>query len=145
MIAKRLELLQVLVPGLRRFAVIVRLDPGLDQKLQEIRSDAQRKRGEALMLEAMTAKAPELAFARLRGESLRGRLCGLRTLGPVKRPRIVTLAADSRLPVICYFDPAERNEVRQEPMGSWTLRWSKPASNPRSQWKTLQGSDSTRP
>ena len=57
MITERLELLRELVPGMHRLAVIVRDDPGLDQKLQDIRSDAQRKGIEALMLEATTAKA----------------------------------------------------------------------------------------
>ena len=54
-ITERLELLRELVPGMLRLAVIVRDDPGLDQKLQDIRSDAQRKGIEALMLEATTA------------------------------------------------------------------------------------------
>ena len=67
-IAERLELLRQLVPGLHRLAVIVRDDPGLDQKLQDIRSNAQRMGIEALMLQATTAKAAELAFARLRGD-----------------------------------------------------------------------------
>jgi hypothetical protein len=67
-ITERLELLRELVPGLHRLAVIVRNDPGLDQKLQDIRSEARRKRIEPLMLEATTGKALELAFARLRGD-----------------------------------------------------------------------------
>ena len=66
--AERLELLRQLVPGLHRLAVIVRDDPGLDQKLQDIRSNAQRMGIETLMLEATTAKAVELAFARLRSD-----------------------------------------------------------------------------
>jgi hypothetical protein len=33
-----LQLLQELVPSLRRFGVIVRGDPGLEQKLQDIRA-----------------------------------------------------------------------------------------------------------
>src|SRR6516164_10214480 len=41
--AERSGLLRQLVFGLHRLAVIVRDDPGLDQKLQDIRSDAQRK------------------------------------------------------------------------------------------------------
>jgi putative ABC transport system substrate-binding protein len=41
-ITERLELLRELVPGLHRLAVIVRHDPGLDQKLQDIHSEAQR-------------------------------------------------------------------------------------------------------
>src|SRR5262249_51366729 len=67
-IAERLELLRQLVPGLHRLAIIVRDDPGLDQKLQDIRSNAQRKGIQTLMLEATTAKSVELAFARLRGD-----------------------------------------------------------------------------
>src|SRR5215472_8460391 len=59
-IAERLELLRQLVPGLHRLAIIVRDDPGLDQKLQDIRSNAERKGIETLMLEATTAKAVEL-------------------------------------------------------------------------------------
>src|SRR6516165_12383333 len=51
-IAERLELLRQLVPGLHRLAVIVRDDPGLDQKLQDIRSNAQRMGIETLMLQA---------------------------------------------------------------------------------------------
>src|SRR5580700_8920488 len=39
-IAKRFQLLQDLVSGLRRVAVIVRGDPGIEQKLQDIRADA---------------------------------------------------------------------------------------------------------
>ena len=50
MITERLELLRELVPGLHRLAVIVRHDPGLDQKLQDIRSETQRKGIEALIL-----------------------------------------------------------------------------------------------
>jgi len=69
-ITERLELLRELVPGLHRLAVIVRDDPGLDQKLQDIRSDAQRKGIEALMLEATTAKA-------LQSRSPRNLICRL--------------------------------------------------------------------
>ena len=102
-IAERLQLLQELVPGLRRLAVIVRDDPGLDQKLQDIRSDAQRKGIEAVMLEATTAKALELAFARLRADRSQAIYMASGPLGPVKRARIIALAADSRLPAIYSF------------------------------------------
>ena len=102
-IAERLELLRQLVPGLHRLAVIVRDDPGLDQKLQEIRSNAQRKEIEPLMLEASTAKAVELAFARLRGDRVEAAYVASGPLGPVKRARIIALAADYRLPVIYSF------------------------------------------
>ena len=102
-ITERLELLRELIPGLHRLAVIVRDDPGLEQKLQDIRSDAQRKGIEALMLEATTAKALELAFARLRGERSEAIYVASGPLGPVKRARIIALAAESRLPAIYSF------------------------------------------
>jgi len=102
-ISERLELLQELVPGLRRLAVIVRDDPDLDQKLQDIRSDAQRRGIEALMLEATTAKALDLAFARLRADRCQAIYVASGPLGPVKRARIIALAADSRLPAIYSF------------------------------------------
>jgi putative ABC transport system substrate-binding protein len=102
-IAERLELLQQLLPGLHRLAVIVRDDPGLDQKLQDIRSNAQRKGIEALMLEATTAKALELSFARLDADRSQAIYVASGPLGPVKRARIIALAADSRLPVIYSF------------------------------------------
>src|ERR1700740_3703225 len=53
-IAKRLQLLQELVPQLRRVAVIVRGDPGVEQKLQDIRVDAAQLKIEPLMLQAAT-------------------------------------------------------------------------------------------
>jgi putative ABC transport system substrate-binding protein len=102
-ITERLGLLRELVPGLHRLAVIVRDDPGLDQKLQDIRSDAQRQGIEALMLEATTAKALELAFARLRGERSEAIYVASGPLGPVKRARIIALATASRLPAIYSF------------------------------------------
>jgi ABC-type uncharacterized transport system substrate-binding protein len=107
----RLELLQQLVPGLQRLAVIVRDDPGLDQKLQDIRSDAQRKGIEALMLEATTAKALELAFARLRADRCQAIYVASGPLGPVKRARIIALAADSRLPAIYSFRISHRRGI----------------------------------
>ena len=102
-IAERLELLQQIVPSLRRLAVIVRDDPGLEQKLQDIRSNAQRKGIEALMLEATTAKALELAFARLHTDRCQAIYVASGPLGPVKRARIITLAADARVPAIYSF------------------------------------------
>src|SRR6516162_5201252 len=72
-------------------------------KLQEIRSNARRKGIETLMLEAPTAKAVELAFARLRGDRAQAIYVASGPLGPVKRARIIALATDSRLPVIYSF------------------------------------------
>ena len=102
-ITERLELLRELVPGMHRLAVIVRDDPGLDQKLQDIRSDAQRKGIEALMLEATTAKALELAFARLRGDRSEAVYVASGPFGPVKRARTIALAAEARLPAMYSF------------------------------------------
>jgi putative ABC transport system substrate-binding protein len=102
-IAERLELLRELVPGLRRLAVIVRNDPGLEQKLQDIRSNAKQKGIEVLMLEATTVKALELAFARLRVERCEAVYVASGPLGPAKRIRIIALAAESRLPAIYSF------------------------------------------
>jgi len=102
-IAERLELLRELVPGLHRLAVIVRNDPGLEQKLQDIRSNARQKGIEVLMLEATTVKALELAFARLRVERCEAVYVASGPLGPAKRIRIIALAAESRLPAIYSF------------------------------------------
>ena len=55
------------------------------------------------MLEATTAKALELAFARLRGERSEAIYVASGPLGPVKRARIIALAAESRLPAIYSF------------------------------------------
>ena len=108
-ITERLKLLRELFPGLHRLAVIVRHDPGLDQKLQDIRSEAQRKGIEALMLEATTGKALELAFTRLRSERCEAIYVASGPLGPAKRARIMALAAEARLPAMYSFRifPAE--------------------------------------
>ena len=103
MITERLQLLRELVPGLHRLGVIVRDDPGLDQKLQDIRSEARSKGIEALMLEATTVKALELAFARLRGDRSEALYVASGPLGPAKRARIIALAAETRLPAIYSF------------------------------------------
>ena len=102
-IAERLALLQELVPGLHRLAVIVRDDPDLDQKLQDIRSEARSKGIETSMLEATTAKALELAFARLRADRSQAIYVASGPLGPVKRARIIALAAQTRVPAMYSF------------------------------------------
>ena len=103
MIAARLQLLQELVPRLHRLAVIVRKDPGLEQKLQDIRSNTERIGIQVLMLEATTGTALELAFARLRVERCEAVYVASGPLGPVKRARIIVLAAESGLPAIYSF------------------------------------------
>jgi putative ABC transport system substrate-binding protein len=102
-IAKRLQLLQEVVPGLRRVAVIVRGDPGIEQKLQDIRADAAKLKIEPLMLQAATGTALELAFARLRSERCEAVYVASGPLGPAKRAQLIALAADSRLPAIYSF------------------------------------------
>jgi putative tryptophan/tyrosine transport system substrate-binding protein len=102
-IAKRFQLLRELVSGLRRVAVIVRGDPGIEQKLQDIRADAAQMRIEPLMLQAGTGTALELAFARLRSERCEAVYVASGPLGPAKRAQLIALAADSRLPAIYSF------------------------------------------
>lgn len=103
MITERLNLLRELVPGLHRLGVIVRDDPGLEQKLQDIRSEARSKGIEALMLEAATGRALELAFARLRSERCEALYVASGPLGPAKRARIIALAAEAGLPAMYSF------------------------------------------
>jgi putative ABC transport system substrate-binding protein len=102
-IATRLELLQELVPQLRRVAVIVRGDPGIEQKLQDIRANAAQMKIEPLMLQAATGTALELAFAWLRGERCEAVYVASGPLGPAKRAQLIALAAESRLPAIYSF------------------------------------------
>jgi putative tryptophan/tyrosine transport system substrate-binding protein len=102
-IAKRFQLLQELASGLRRVAVIVRGDPGIEQKLQDIRATATQMRIEPLMLQAGTGTALELAFARLRGERCEAVYVASGPLGPAKRAQLIALAAESRLPAIYSF------------------------------------------
>jgi len=103
LITKRLQLLLELLPSLNRLAVIVRRDPGLEQKLRDIRSDAARMGIEPLMLEAPTGTGLRLAFARLRGEGCEAVYVASGPLGPAKRAQLVALAAASRLPAIYSF------------------------------------------
>src|ERR1700730_10190242 len=102
-IAKRFQLLQELVSGLRRVAVIVRGDPGIEQKLQDIRATAAQMGIEPLMLQATTGTALELAFARLRSERCEAVYVASGPLGPAKRAQLIALAADSRLRAVSSF------------------------------------------
>ena len=102
-IAKRLHLLQELVPRLRRVAVIVRGDPGIEQKVQDIRINAAQMKIAPLLLQATTGTALELAFARLLSERCEAVYVASGPLGPAKRAQLIALAAESRLPAIYSF------------------------------------------
>jgi putative ABC transport system substrate-binding protein len=102
-IARRLELLQQLVPKLRRIAVIVRADPGLEQKLRDIRIIAERQKFQALILEAASGSALNLAYARLLVERCEAVYVASGPLGPAKRGQLIALAAEAQLPAIYSF------------------------------------------
>jgi putative tryptophan/tyrosine transport system substrate-binding protein len=103
LIAERLQLLRELLPRLHQLAVIVRKDPGLEQKLQEIRSNAERMGIQVVMLEATTGQALELAFARLRGDRCEAVYVASGPLGPAKRAQIIARAAECQLPAMYSF------------------------------------------
>ncbi len=103
LIARRLQLLQELLPGLHRVAVIVRNDPGLEQKLADIRDSADEMGLEVVELEANSGRALGLAFTRLRNDRCEAIYVASGPLGPAKRAQIIALAADYGLPVIYSF------------------------------------------
>jgi putative ABC transport system substrate-binding protein len=103
MITMRLELLRELVPGLDLLAVIVRDDPGLEQKLQDIGNNAKRMGIKVWSFEATTGTALEFAFKRLRSERCQAVYVASGPLGPAKRATIISLAAEAHLPVIYCF------------------------------------------
>jgi putative tryptophan/tyrosine transport system substrate-binding protein len=103
LIAQRLQLLREVVPGLHSLAVIVRRDPGIEQKLADIRRNAELMGIEVLAFEAPTGTALGLAFSRLRGEHCEALYLASGPLGPAKRAQIIALAAEARLPAIYSF------------------------------------------
>ena len=103
MITRRLELLRELVPGLDLLAVIVRDDPGLEQKLQDIGNNAKQMGIKVWSFEATTGTALEFAFKRLRSERCQAVYVASGPLGPAKRATIISLAAEAYLPVIYCF------------------------------------------
>ena len=103
LIANRLQLLREIVPTLHRLSVVVRDDPGLEQKLREIYRLAEHMGIVALMLEATTSSALEFSFTRLRGEHCEAVYVASGPLGPAKRLTIVSLAAEAKLPTIYSF------------------------------------------
>lgn len=103
LIAARLQLLRELVPRMHRIAIIVRNDPGLEQKLADIHGSAGRMGVEAVELEANSGRALEFAFTRLRNDRCDAIYIASGPLGPAKRAQIIAAAAQSRLPVIYSF------------------------------------------
>ena len=103
MIAQRLLLLRGILPSLRRLAVIVRRDPGLEQKLRDIRSSAEQMKINLVTLEASTGTALDLAFRRIRADRCEAIYVASGPLGPAKRTQIIALAAASQLPAMYSF------------------------------------------
>jgi putative ABC transport system substrate-binding protein len=101
--ATRFRLLQELVPNLARVAVIVRDDPGLEQKLLDIRNTAEQMGLEVVGLEANSGRALEFAFTRLRNDRCDAVYVACGPLGPAKRAELIALAKDARLPAIYSF------------------------------------------
>ncbi len=103
LIAQRLQLLKELVPNLDRVAIIVRDDPGLEQKLLGIRNVAEQMGLDVLELEATSGRALEFAFILRRNDRCDAIYVASGPLGPAKRAEIIALAADARLPAIYSF------------------------------------------
>src|SRR5437588_8115791 len=103
LIGKRFELLQQLVPGLRRVAVIARNDAGLEQRLLDIRNIAERMDIKVVEFVAGTGRALELAFRWLRGERYDALYVAFGPPRPAKRPEILALANGARLPAVYAF------------------------------------------
>jgi putative ABC transport system substrate-binding protein len=103
LIAKRFQLLQELVPGLRRVAVIARNDPGLEQRLLDIRNIADGMGLNVVEFVAASGRAMELAFLWLRSERYDGLYVASGPLGPAKRAEIIALANGARIPAIYAF------------------------------------------
>src|SRR5947209_17907641 len=103
LITRRLQLLQELIPRMRRLAVIIRNDPGLEQRLLDIRSSSERMGIKTVEFVAATGKALELAFLWLRSERPDALYVASGPLGPSKRAEIVALAEQARIPAIYSF------------------------------------------
>jgi len=103
LIGKRFELLRALVPGLRRVAVIARNDPGLEQRLLDIRTIAGRRSIQVVEFVAATGRALELAFRWLSSDRYDALYVASGPLGPAKRAEIIALANGARIPAIYAF------------------------------------------
>lgn len=103
LIARRFQLLQQLVPGMRRLAVIIRTDPGLEQRLIDIQAIAGRMGIKVDEFVADTGKALELAFMWQHNQHSDALYLASGPLGPAKRAEILSLARDLRLPAMYCF------------------------------------------
>ena len=103
LIAARFHLLQELIPGMSRVAVIARNDPGLEQRMLDIRTIARRMGLKVVEFVAPTGKSVELAFRWLNSDRHDALYVASGPLGPAKRAEIIELAAASRLPAIYSF------------------------------------------
>jgi len=100
LITLRLQLLQELVQKLSRLAVIVRNDPGLEQRLLDIRRIAGRMGFKTREFEAPTGQALGLAFRWLVNDRSDAVYLASGPLGPAKRAEIIALAGKVRIPAI---------------------------------------------
>ena len=100
LVARRLRLLQDLVPGLDRVAAILRDDPGLEQRVVEVRSSAGRIGLDLVEFAVSSGQTLDRAFLYLRGNRCGALYLASGPLGPAKRAQIIALAAQSRLPAV---------------------------------------------
>jgi ABC-type uncharacterized transport system substrate-binding protein len=103
LITTRLRLLKGLVPKLSRLAVIVRNDPGLEQRLLDLRRVAEPMAIKVREFEAPTGGALQRAFMWLVNDRSDAIYVASGPLGPAKRADIIALAAKARIPAIYPF------------------------------------------
>jgi putative ABC transport system substrate-binding protein len=103
LIATRLNLLRELLPVLRRLAVIVRNEPGLEQTLQNIRSNAHGMGIDLMEFEVATGATLKRAFMHLQNDRCDAIYVAAGPLGPAKRADIIELAAQAHLPAIYSY------------------------------------------
>lgn len=101
--AERFQLLRELLPDLKRVAIIIRQEPGLEQRLSDIRSSADRIGLQHFAFEVTTGITVRLAFMRLQNDRCEALYLASGPLGPAKRADIIGRAATARLPAIYPF------------------------------------------
>ena len=101
--AERLQLLKELLPDLRRVAIIIRQEPGLEQRLSDIRSSADRMGLQHFAFEMTTGITVRLTFIHLQNDRCEALYLASGPMGPAKRAEIINRAATARLPAIYSF------------------------------------------